>query len=45
MFHFLSAKFFSDVGDSAKKYKLAIFKPKISKFWIFWPSSYLVSYL
>ncbi len=26
---------FSDVGDSAKKYKTAIFKRKLSKFWIF----------
>jgi hypothetical protein len=27
------------VGDTAKKYKMAIFKPKPSKFRIFWPSS------
>ncbi len=31
-------KFFTDVGDGAKKYKIAIFKPKLSKFRIFWPS-------
>jgi hypothetical protein len=28
-------KFDSDVGNSAVKYKLAIFKPKPSIFWIF----------
>jgi hypothetical protein len=28
-------KFFSDVVDCAKKYQMAIFKPKPSKFWIF----------
>jgi hypothetical protein len=27
--------FFADVGDSSKKYKMAIFKPKPSKFLIF----------
>jgi hypothetical protein len=34
IFEALSAtkfNFFSDVGDSAKKYKMAIFKPKASK--------------
>jgi hypothetical protein len=30
---------FSDVGDSDKKYKTAIFKPKQSKFCTFLPSS------
>ncbi len=30
---------FSVVGDSAKKYKLAIFRPKPSKLIIFGPSS------
>jgi hypothetical protein len=32
-------KMLSDVGDSAKKYKTAIFKPKPSKFLIFSPCS------
>ncbi len=31
-------KFFSVVGDIANKYKMAIFRPKPSKFIIFWPS-------
>jgi hypothetical protein len=26
------------VGDSAKRYKMAIFKPKPTKFLFFWPS-------
>ncbi len=30
--------FFSDVGDSVEKNKIAIFKPKPSKLWIFLPS-------
>jgi hypothetical protein len=29
------------VGDRAKKYKLEIFKPNPSKFFSFWPSSFL----
>jgi hypothetical protein len=32
-------KIFGVVAYSAKKYKLAIFSPKPSQFWIFWPSS------
>jgi hypothetical protein len=32
-------KVFSVVAYIAKKYELAIFRPKPSQFWIFWPSS------
>ncbi len=35
----MSKSFSSDVGDSDKQYKMTIFKPKQSKFWIFWPNS------
>jgi hypothetical protein len=31
--------FVSNVSDNVKKYNMAIFKPKSSKFWIFWPIS------
>ncbi len=40
IFHFILAKsLVSDVGDSVKKYKMAVFKPKPSKLLNFLPSS------
>ena len=39
-FNFYQLNFFCHVGDSSKKYKMAIFKSKPSKLCIFWPNPY-----